>query len=63
MGIALALISALSYGVSDVIGGLAARRSTFLRAALLGQTGGLGATVILALGKSVLCLLGQEPDA
>lgn len=46
MGVALALLSALSYGVSDVIGGLAARRASPVRVALLGQLGGLVAAAV-----------------
>ncbi|MFV9456996.1 EamA family transporter [Rhodococcus sp. NM-2] len=49
MGIALALVSALSYGISDVIGGLASRRISFVRVALIGQVGGLCATALLML--------------
>lgn len=49
MGIALALLSAMSYGASDVIGGLASRRGWFVRAALLGQAGGFVASVVLML--------------
>lgn len=49
MGIALALISALSYGISDVIGGLASRRISFVRVALIGQIGGLCATALIML--------------
>lgn len=47
MGIALALVSAFSYGISDVIGGLASRRVSFVRLALIGQIGGLGATALI----------------
>lgn len=47
MGIALALASALSYGVSDVIGGLASRRISFVHVALLGQVGALCATALI----------------
>ncbi len=49
MGIALALFSAVSYGVSDVIGGLASRRISFVRVALIGQLGGLCATGLIML--------------
>lgn len=49
MGIALALVSALSYGVSDVIGGLASRRISFVRVAFIGQIGGLCATALIML--------------
>lgn len=41
MGALLALASALGYGMSDVVGGLVARRLPFARVALLGQVGGL----------------------
>lgn len=47
MGIILALVSALSYGISDVIGGLASRRWTPIRVALIGQAGGLCATGLI----------------
>jgi drug/metabolite transporter (DMT)-like permease len=46
VGIVLALGSALSYGVSDVIGGLASRRISFVRVALIGQVGALCATAL-----------------
>lgn len=49
MGIALALVSALSYGISDVLGGLASRRVSFMRVALVGQIGGLCAAALLLL--------------
>lgn len=49
MGIALALVSALSYGISDVIGGLASRRVSFVRVALIGQIGGLCTTALIML--------------
>lgn len=49
MGIALALLSALSYGVSDVLGGLAARRLSPSRVALIGQVGGLCVTAVAVL--------------
>ena len=49
MGIALALLSALSYGVSDVLGGLAARRFSPARVALVGQVGGLCVTAVAVL--------------
>lgn len=49
MGIALALLSALSYGISDVIGGLASRRMSFVCVALIGQIGGLSATALIML--------------
>lgn len=48
MGTLLALASALSYGASDFLGGMASRRIWFLRAALLGQVGGLISMAALA---------------
>ncbi|WP_228835120.1 hypothetical protein [Nocardia abscessus] len=45
----LALVSALSYGLSDFSGGVASRRIGFGRVALLGQLGGLAATVLAGL--------------
>ncbi|GAA4544350.1 DMT family transporter [Pseudonocardia xishanensis] len=48
MGALLALASALSYGLSDVIGGLVARRMRAVLVALLGQLGGLAAVAIAA---------------
>lgn len=47
MGIVLALMSALGYGISDVIGGLASRRARPTRVALIGQAGGLFATALV----------------
>lgn len=47
MGALLALCSALSYGLSDFLGGILSRRVSFIRVALLGQVGGL-VTVVLA---------------
>ena len=44
----LAVASALSYGVSDVIGGLLSRRTSFLRVALSGQLCGLVTTTAAA---------------
>lgn len=49
VGIALALLSALSYGVSDVLGGLASRRLPPVRVALVGQVGGLCVTAVAVL--------------
>jgi drug/metabolite transporter (DMT)-like permease len=49
VGIVLALVSALSYGISDVMGGLASRRVSFVRVALIGQTGGLCVTALIML--------------
>lgn len=48
MGTILALVSALSYGISDFLGGIASRRIGFLRVALLGQLGGLVCTALAA---------------
>ncbi|GEL24071.1 multidrug transporter [Pseudonocardia sulfidoxydans NBRC 16205] len=48
MGALLALASALSYGLSDVIGGVVARRMRAVHVALLGQLGGLVAVAIAA---------------
>ena len=48
MGVALALTSALSYGLSDFFGGVLSRRAPFLRVALLGQVGGLVVTLLAA---------------
>lgn len=44
----LALASALSYGLSDYVGGLLSRRASFVRVALLGQAGGLVAASVAA---------------
>ncbi|MBA2694720.1 MAG: multidrug DMT transporter permease [Actinobacteria bacterium] len=48
MGTLLALASAVSYGLSDFLGGLVSRRAWYLRAALLGQVGGLVTMTALA---------------
>lgn len=48
MGALLALASALSYGLSDFLGGILSRRSGFARVALLGQVGGLIAAAVAA---------------
>jgi drug/metabolite transporter (DMT)-like permease len=48
MGVMLALVSGISYGLSDFLGGVLSRRAPFVRVALLGQVGGLGATVLAA---------------
>ncbi|WP_063020878.1 DMT family transporter [Nocardia niwae] len=48
MGTLLALVSAVSYGLSDFLGGIASRRVGFARVALLGQLGGLAVTVLAA---------------
>lgn len=47
MGALLALASALSYGLSDFVGGLLSRRGSFVRVSLYGQVGGL-LTMMLA---------------
>ncbi|MCE3552570.1 DMT family transporter [Pseudonocardia sp. RS11V-5] len=48
MGAALALVSALSYGLSDVVGGIVARRMRAVHVAFLGQLGGLLAMAVAA---------------
>lgn len=48
MGDLLAIASAVSYGLSDFVGGLASRRISFLRVALLGQLGGLVSVALVA---------------
>jgi drug/metabolite transporter (DMT)-like permease len=48
VGAALALVSALSYGLSDVVGGIVARRMRAARVAFLGQLGGLLAVAAAA---------------
>lgn len=48
MGAALALVSALSYGLSDVVGGVVARRMRAVHVAVLGQLGGLLAVAVAA---------------
>lgn len=48
MGALLALASALSYGLSDVVGGVLSRRISFVRVALLGQFGGLLFSLLVA---------------
>lgn len=49
MGAVLALVSAVSYGLSDFLGGLLSRRVSFVRVAFLGQLGGLVSLVAAAL--------------
>lgn len=46
MGVLLALGSAVNYGLSDYVGGVASRRASFLRIAMLGQ---IGAFVVVGL--------------
>jgi drug/metabolite transporter (DMT)-like permease len=48
VGAVLALASALSYGLSDVVGGLVARRMRAVHVAFLGQLGGLLAVAVAA---------------
>jgi drug/metabolite transporter (DMT)-like permease len=48
VGAVLALVSALSYGLSDVVGGLVARRMRAVHVAFLGQLGGLLAVAVAA---------------
>lgn len=52
MGIVLALASALSYGISDVLGGLASRRISFVHVALIGQAGALCMVALIMLVTS-----------
>ncbi|MEJ3651376.1 DMT family transporter [Actinomycetes bacterium KLBMP 9759] len=49
MGALLAVASAVSYGISDVIGGVAARTASFIRVALVGQLAGFGTMAVAAL--------------
>ncbi|MEV8607030.1 EamA family transporter [Amycolatopsis sp. NPDC051373] len=62
MGTLLALASAVSYGLSDFVGGLVSRRAPFAAVALLGQAGGLLlallVTPILPAGAVTLADLG-----
>jgi drug/metabolite transporter (DMT)-like permease len=48
MAALLALASALCYGVSDFVGGLLARRASFVAVAFLGQAGGLVCAAVVA---------------
>ncbi len=58
MGIVLALLSALGYGISDVFGGLASRRISPVRVALLGQVAGFCAAAV-----ALLVLASASPAA
>lgn len=49
MGVLLALVSAVAYGVADYAGGLLARRAHFGTIALVGQVAGLGFALVAAL--------------
>lgn len=49
MGIILALLAALGYGLSDFVGGLAARRTSAWPVAVMGSVGATVTTVLLAL--------------
>lgn len=49
MGVLLALAAALGYGLSDFVGGVAARRSSAWPVAVLSQVGGLAGALVLAL--------------
>jgi drug/metabolite transporter (DMT)-like permease len=60
VGIVLALVSALSYGFSDVLGGLASRRVSFVRVALIGQIGGLCVIALVMLVISSTPALGVD---
>jgi drug/metabolite transporter (DMT)-like permease len=55
VGVVLALAAALGYGLSDFVGGVAARRSSTWPVALLSQVGGFAGAVLLA------AFLGGEP--
>jgi uncharacterized membrane protein len=60
MGVVFALLSALSYGLSDVVGGVVARRMNATTVALLGQVGGL---VTVGVAAPLLTPgLPQSPD-
>jgi len=48
VGALLALVSALSYGLSDFVGGLLSRRASFVRISLFGQLGGLLSMLLAA---------------
>ena len=48
MGALLALASALSYGLSDFVGGLLSRHASFVRVSLFGQIGGLLSMLLAA---------------
>lgn len=48
MGVLLALASSVAYGLSDFLGGLLSRRTSFVRVALLGQIGGLVSLAVVA---------------
>lgn len=49
MGVLLAVGSAVFYGLADFAGGMLARRMNYARVALLGQLGGLVATLLASL--------------
>jgi drug/metabolite transporter (DMT)-like permease len=51
VGVLLALGSAFNYGLSDYVGGVASRRASFLRIAMLGQ---IGALVVVGLAAPVV---------
>jgi drug/metabolite transporter (DMT)-like permease len=48
MGALFALASSISYGLSDFLGGVVSRRTSFLRVAFLGQLGGFLSTAVVA---------------
>lgn len=48
MGALFALASAVSYGLSDFLGGVLSRRGSFVRVALCGQVGGLVSMALVA---------------
>jgi hypothetical protein len=49
LGIALALLSAVAFGLSDIAAGLAARRLHSAAVAFVGQLTGVGLTLVAAL--------------
>lgn len=65
LGIVLALCSSLSWGVSDFIGGLQARRLPLARVMLVGQASGLIwlSVILLALGRGAPSLAHLLPAA
>ncbi|ANS80523.1 hypothetical protein SGUI_3127 [Serinicoccus hydrothermalis] len=52
MGVVLALVAALSYGLSDFVGGVASRRSSPWPVALMCAVGGLVGAVLVALSRT-----------
>ncbi|BBZ01899.1 multidrug transporter [Mycolicibacterium chitae] len=60
MGAALALTSALGYGISDVLGGLASRRISPVRVALIGQVAGLCVAALALLAQASSAATGSD---